>query len=73
MKYLIVLLSFLFLSCSLFECNCDYVTYDNYGDGWKETYRSSWDDCQEELIDESTFTDYNDGSVTYSRTVIECD
>ena len=37
------------------------------------TYRSSWDDCQEQLIDESTFTDYNDGSVTYSRTVIECD
>jgi len=58
-----------------FSCDCDYVTYDsdptnNYV--WTETYRSSWDTtCEDELMDESTYTD-SEGQKWYSRTEIDC-
>ena len=64
------------VSCDLFEpCNCDYVVYDsnpsnNYT--WTQSYRSTWDYCEEETLNESVYTDF-EGQNWYSRTEIECD
>lgn len=67
--------SFLLVSCGdSLSCDCEYVVYDsdptnNYV--WTESYRSTWDSsCQDEILDESTFT--IDGEPWYSRTEIEC-
>lgn len=74
MKLIILLTALAFMGCGEI-CNCDYVVYDsnpttNYQ--WRESYRSSWDtSCEDELIDESTYTD-NQGDKWYSKTLIEC-
>jgi len=72
--YTLLLAPFFFISSCEESCDCDYVVYDsdptnNYT--WTETYRSSWDaTCEDELMDESTYT--ISGQSWYSRTEIEC-
>ncbi len=73
-KIAVVLFGFgtiLLSSCDVFGCDCEYVSYDNYnGEGWMETYRSTWDDCEDGLLDESVYTSH-DGTKIYSKTIIE--
>jgi hypothetical protein len=79
MKKLIKLLSVIsFLialqACEGTSCDCQYVTYDRDSPNgqWRETYRSTWDaSCGSETLDQSQYT-HTDGSVTYSKTEIEC-
>jgi len=80
MKKLLVLLvlftiPLLFTGCEPEGCDCDYVAYNKdptTNNQWEETYRSSWDYCEEGLLDESIFTNHN-GVKYYSETYIECE
>lgn len=76
MKKVVLVVTIVFLgmftSCEQ-TCDCQYVTYDTDENGnWKESYRSTWDaSCDSETLDESKYTSW-DGTVSYSRTEIEC-
>jgi len=72
-KISILILGMALSSCESISCDCEYVVYEKTtGSSWRETYRSDWDaSCGDEVLDRSQFTSW-DGSVTYSKTEIEC-
>ena len=56
-----------FISCN--ECDCDYVTYEN----GIEIYRQDWNQhCEDQILSGDTYYNF-EGQIIYLTTVIECD
>ena len=69
MKNLITILCLCFFWFSCDQCDCDYVTYEN----GIEIFRQDWSqDCEDQTLSGNTY--YNpEGQIVHLITVIECD